>query len=229
MNAAPNQPRFAYSRSLRLILLLAAAALALLQPAAAAPIPTGYETATSTAVLTALAEQPDFAAIAPSSASAVAFSSSSSVASSSVAAHAAATAAYAARLARTQSDRYDRSRAVARIALAKMGQGTWFADFIAGLASTDTARRALSVRALGQIGDKRAVPSLIPLLDDQSSPPRPGPGPARNPTFAVMAVQALDLILPDLYAQFLAASNGKRVPTARTWKAWWKVNGAAYQ
>jgi HEAT repeat protein len=127
-----------------------------------------------------------------------------------------------------KAQRRNESHVSARIALAKMGEKRYLNDIIAGLSSPNPDRRAKCIGYLGRIGDKGAVKSLIPILDDNNSPPKKRHGHVRNPTFAMMAADSLRLILPDAEKQFLADSNGNGYVPIKAWKAWWEKHKSEF-
>jgi len=119
--------------------------------------------------------------------------------------------------------RQDDFRREAKIALARMSVKPYFDDFISDLSSPDKVRRYGSIRALGEIKDKRAVKHLVAILDDDSNPA------PRTTSFASRAAGSLGEILPAAWAQIKAQSGKTYYFPEKDWKAWWVKNKSDFE
>jgi hypothetical protein len=116
-------------------------------------------------------------------------------------------ASYKDRLVSRKLEGHNKSHHEARIALARMGDEKYFKDFIGGLSSPDPSKRAEAIWDLTDIGDKRAVKFLIPLLDDDGTPPASGE--VLRPPIRFFVEDALEKILPDVRNKFVKDSQGR--------------------
>ena len=121
---------------------------------------------------------------------------------------------------------YRDSSLAAKMALARMGVGNYFDEFVAGLSSTSVDWREDCGNALGYIGDKRAVKYLGPMLNQKEAPPK---GPSHmNRSNASIAEDALFDLMPEKYAAEKARRNNSPPPT-EFWERWWEQNRAKYK
>jgi HEAT repeat protein len=81
-----------------------------------------------------------------------------------------------------------------------MGVDKYFDEYVIGLSSSNGAWRVKCIRYLGEIGDKRAVKYLIPILGDDR-PAKIVHG-RRSGLYSLAAAEALRDILPDVFEQF---------------------------
>lgn len=129
----------------------------------------------------------------------------------------------------------------AKIALARMGEGNYFDEFVVGLSSSNVDWREKCIKYLGEIGDKRAVQYIIPLLDDPATGPRPPVPHFSTPHHHIdrvfplpVALVAQDYLvrqLPDVAAQLdqeYHAKGGKGGAHILAWKDWWSKHHGEY-
>jgi len=120
------------------------------------------------------------------------------------------------------------SRMEARIALARIGETGYLEEFIIGLSSSNLNWKSECIRRLAEIGDKRAVAHLIPILDDDSAPPSEAFGHDKM-VFSFQAALGLKVLLPDVHAGFVVKHNGRGKLFRDDWKNWWSLNKDKFQ
>jgi HEAT repeat protein len=124
----------------------------------------------------------------------------------------------------------NKARMEAKISLARLGVKKYFDEFVTGLSSSNVTWQADCIDHLGEIGDKRAIESLIPFLNEKEYPPianitisSPHPGAHRYAvaTLSVSsnALAALAKLLPDEYANLGAKRPTHRI-TPGEWRTW---------
>lgn len=114
------------------------------------------------------------------------------------------------------------SHKAARIALARIGVEKYFEEFIIGLSSSNGLWRSQCISDLGEIGDKKAVKYLIPILDDNTAPTNLPV--RRHPSlYSTVAIDSLVRILPEIEKQF-QVNHPNRHGTDAEWKRWWEQN-----
>ena len=134
------------------------------------------------------------------------------------------------------NDRRKRSSLAAKMALTRMGQGSYFDEFVAGLSTTSYEWKTTCIEALGYMNDKRAVKFLGPLLyqDSRIQPPPDWPDDVSLRPYNVTAAVALSNLLPEEEdAEFKDVV--KRNPSSRQeillpeqWRRWWERNKDKY-
>lgn len=129
----------------------------------------------------------------------------------------------------------DASRA-AKMALSRMGEKSYFDEFVVGLSTTDAEWRTVCIQALGYIGDKRALKYLGPILAEtgEASEQRSETDDHGKPRvekyyygpYSGIAESAfLDILLPEFMDKY---HDRRAVPIGR-WKEWWKENQDKYK
>jgi HEAT repeat protein len=111
----------------------------------------------------------------------------------------------------------------ARISLARLGEKQYLDEFIVGLSSSNLDWRANCIEILGRIGDKRAVPYLIPILDDNRMQHA-----GQSISYANAAVGSLIDILPDVEKKLAQQHVLKADISPNDWKEWWSKNHSSY-
>ncbi len=128
----------------------------------------------------------------------------------------------------------NRAHEIAKVALARMGQQQYFNEFIRGLSSPDESWKLKCIRYLGEIGDKRAIPSLITLMDEppttttdvnENAPSNANPTRHRPVVnIPLSASMAISDIVPQANEQVLRIIDTKHLSFEAAWKEWWKEN-----
>lgn len=118
-------------------------------------------------------------------------------------------------------------RSSAKRVAARLGDKTFFEEFVSGLSSTDGKKKKDSIEALAYVGDRAAIRHLIPLTKDMGTPEEKTAG-YEPPSYAYYALISLRRLLPgDSMPQALKDSSSLE-QQQRELNAWWKKNKSEY-
>lgn len=126
---------------------------------------------------------------------------------------------------REETLRRQKTARAARFALARLGDKQALDDFIAGLSEEDPRWRVACVKTLGEIGSEAAIPALIPLLDDNSTPSQ-AKADGRFRPLSDVVVDALAAIAPQAGRRIEAQWRQENARSLQElWKDWWRSTG----
>lgn len=118
-------------------------------------------------------------------------------------------------------------RSAAKRVAARLGDKSFFDEFVVGLTSADGKKKKDSIEALAYIGDRAAIRHLIPLIKDMGSPEEKTAG-YEPPSYAYYALVSLRRLLPaDSMPIALKDSSSLEQQQAEL-NAWWKKNKGKY-